>query len=258
MTELGKLKMQPPKILLMGTFGTGKTLWTCSLGEKALVIDLDNGLRSAATYQDKLTSKRKLIDVKTCWEDNPLKATAFMKALSYIRTVADECRKGTFKRQALIIDGYTTLADASVRDVMARNGMLGQQPQIQHWGLAFGQLEALLLELRALPIVVVLIAHVRRVIVDEISKFEISSPGQKLPNKIPCYFDEVWMTEIKGSGNNQKYVCKTTGTSIFPCRTRGNIGNELDMNEDFSLIMEKLGHKWQPIKSEAAVQSPPA
>ncbi len=245
MTPLNKLKLHAPKILLMGQFGTGKTLWATTLGSKCLVLDLDNGLRSALTFKDKHFNERQLIDVKTCWEEDANRATAFSKFASYLKSIGEECRQNKFERQALIIDGYTSLADFSVRDVLARNGLLGKAPQIQHWGLAFIQIEQVLMELRSLPIVVVMIAHIRRVEVKEETKYEIASPGQKLPDKIPPYFDEVWVTEIKGSGSNQKYVCKTKGTSVVPCRTRGNIGDNLDMNRDLGFFVEELGFKWK-------------
>jgi len=236
------LKLHPPKILLMGTFGSGKTALSTSAGLGTSVIDLDNGLRTCMTLEDKFSKQRQDIDVKVCWEENPDKALAFSKAKSFVMAAAEACRQNKYDGKILVLDSYTTLAEGALRSVMRVNGMLGKVPQIQHWGQCFFELESLLAQLRSLPLVVIMIAHCRRVEIEGQASFEIATPGQKLPEKIPSYFDEVWCMRIKGSGSQKKYLIQTQGTSVIPCRTRGNLSDMTDADLGLKEILKRLGY----------------
>ena len=234
MVELKDLKLRPPKILLMGTFGTGKTALSTTLGRHAVVIDLDDGLRTALTMKDKFTKDRGLVDVKVCWGQDPKKAMEFDKARSFVNGISDECRGGRFKRRALIIDGYSGLADSAVRTVMASSGDLEATPQLQ----PYVKFENLLYVVKSLPLVVIVIAHLRRVDIGESSIFELQTPGKKLPQKIPTFFDEVWNAKIRG----QEYVIQTRGTSAMPCRTRAGLQDLTKQNLGMVEILRMIGH----------------
>ena len=222
--KLSELQPHPPKILLTGTFGVGKTLLATSVGETAQVLDLNNGLRSAIMFKDSFTTDRAKVDVIQCLEPDPTKAIAYSKCKSYIESIAGECRIKTYKYKVLIVDGFTDLAEYATRAVLSDNGLLakGAAPQIQHWGLAFNNIENVLITLKSLPIAVILIAHMRRYETDDGStKFEIATPGKKLPEKIPTFFDEVWFMDVKYKGNGvNEHVVQTTSTSVVPCRSR--------------------------------------
>ena len=231
----------------MGEFGTGKTAFATTVGAAGEVIDLDNGLRTVMRFQDEFTTRRQQIEVKPCWEPEPEKAIAFKKAFSYIRSAAEQCRKKTYKYKVLIIDSWTTFTDASVRDVLALNGMLakGAQPQIQHWGASFSALERVLLILKSLPISVVLIAHTRRVSVDGVLKYEMASPGQKLPPKIPTFFDEIWCCKVRGP---KDFILQTATTSSISCRTRSGLADKTPMSLGLPEVYKLLG--WDMEKFE--------
>lgn len=241
MVKLLSLKRLPPKILLMGSYGTGKTLFATTLGKHGRVYDLNNGLLSAVTFKDKFTAQRAEIDVRTCWESDPSKATAFGVFRSYMQSLSTEA--SGMSQGAIIIDGYTDLAEFSMRSVMAAQNKLYEQPQIQHWGMGFAGIERVLMILRSLPIVVVMIAHTRRIEHggDDL-KFELCTPGQKLPQKIPTYFDEVWFSEVLGSGSTAKYRIKTKSSGAVACRTRANIPDIVDMDTGLPTVLKMMGY----------------
>jgi len=242
MSMLKEIEPHAPKILLMGIYGTGKTVFATSAGKGTVVIDLDNGLKSVRTFQDQFHKARQEIEVKKCWEDDPEKAVSFLKARSFITGIARDIREGKSEYKVLVLDSYTKLADGAVRHIMDQNGMLGKPPRIQHWGMAFLEIENLLLILHSLPIAVIVIAHLRRIEDDGVSRYEIATPGQKLPEKIPTYFDEVWATQIRGTGTQQKYTIQTRGSTLIPCRTRSQVEDDINQNLGLREILRRMNY----------------
>lgn len=244
MTKLTDLELHPPKILLMGNFGTGKTVLATTVGEIGQVLDLDNGLLSARNYIDKFTSERHKIDVKKCWEEDHKKAISYKKLLSFVNTIYDNCAAKTYDFEVVILDNFTVLADVAMQETLADAGRLGQTPQIQHWGTCFAKMQIILNVLKSLPLVVIVIAHTRRVEDGGASKYEIACPGQKLPEKVPTYFDEVWWTEVIGTGNNVKYQLRTKPTGQMPARSRLSLPDPINQNDGMLAILETAG--WTP------------
>ncbi len=68
------------KIILFGAVGVGKTGLALTLGSKAQVLDMDDGLITGQSMQDEFTKDRLEVDVKTAYEEKLTTATAFPKA----------------------------------------------------------------------------------------------------------------------------------------------------------------------------------
>lgn len=236
--KLKDINTKPPKILLMGTFGTGKTVFSTSLGSQTEVLDLNRGLRSAFMFKDEFSKERAETEVKQCWDEEPERAKVFPRVRSFVNGIASECKKGTYKKKILVVDSYTDLATESLRNVLDGAGILGKQPQIQHWGAAFLQLENLMYVLRTLPIVVILTSHIRRVETGDTTTYILETPGKNLPQKIPTFFDEVWCAKIRG----KDYVLQTTGTSGMACRTRSGLENNTKQNVGLKEVLGLLGY----------------
>lgn len=232
MTKVKVLKFRPPKIIIYGDAGTGKTATLATLGPLVQIINLDEGMRTAVSMKDRWRPVRLECEVKNCFETEFDKATAFTRAKSYIVSAAEACRKNKFEYKCLGVDSWTTLAEAAVRQVLAGANMLGKNPQIQHWGMAFTLLEDLLATLRSLPIAVVVLAHVQRFREqdgqDTITK-KIATPGQKLPHKVPNFFDEVWVSKVVGG----KYKLFSKATTNPDAKSRGCLG---DVEQEIGMV----------------------
>jgi len=240
--KLSELTLRPPKILLLGEAGTGKTALVTSLGPGLGVVDIDEGLLTAATLDDSFKSKRKGIEVIPSYEDNPSVPTAWTRAESAIVRIARDCKSGKCDLKALCLDSYTTLADACLASVMSEHNKLGDAPQIQHWGETFRRLESLLATLRSLPLIVIVIGHICR-IEDANGNIavEINTPGKKLPQKIPTFFSEIWYMRSVGVGKKVQRKVYTQPTPSFPARTRSNVEDGLDAQLGMVEFLRRCG-----------------
>ena len=249
--KLSKTKSKKKKILLYGGVGVGKSALVMTLGERLQLLDLDEGVETGKKLQDEFTSERLDIDVVECYEESHAKAVAFGKAKDELISIANACAKDKKKLEAgekqvydydyVGIDSYTGLADSAVRYVLSNSGLLGKAPKIQHWGLAFIELENFLTILRSLPRVVVLVCHEQKTMVDDEVRVELATPGQKLQAKIPRYFDEIWYMKVvnRAQGRKQR-VLQTQPTQSILARTRSSLEDGIDTSIGMKAILEKL------------------
>jgi DNA polymerase III delta prime subunit len=247
--KVSDIKNSPPHILLYGRPGTGKTLLSLTLGEHAQVIDMDGGLRSGVTHKDKFTEHRMKVDVIQCLEDDPQRAVAFSKAKLSIDNIVTQCRNGTYPYKALILDNLTCLADFAMRNVLGAGGA-GNPPQIQHYGMAFIQIQQVMLSLRFLPIVVVLCAHDQRDTIDKEDVREVAVQGKNLPAKITSFFDEVLYTKIiPGQGTSNQFVLQAQSSAAVTARSRGSLKDNTPQDLGLPKILELIGFDWENFKS---------
>jgi len=240
--KLAEIELADPKIILLGQFGTGKTCLASTLGEGCLYLDLDGGLRASATLKDQFQAMRAKIEVVQILERDPRSPTVLLKVKEQVSKLLDLSVKGTLPWKYIVIDGYTNLAESAIRWVQKANGLIGKPLQIQHWGMAFMEIEEVLQQLRAIPIVFVLIAHTHREVSDDEGvKYEILTPGQKLKDKVPGYFDEAWMMKVTGSGTARRYAVMTQSTGMYNAKTRGQLADNTDANKGMVEILRSIG-----------------
>jgi hypothetical protein len=243
--KVGEVKLQPPKILLWGALGTGKTLLALTVGRAGIVYDLDGGLRSAQTFKDKFSVARLEVEAKQCLEDDPGKATAFVKFKSYLQSAMAECQAGTFPWEVIVIDSLTVLSEVCLRYVLSMSGKLNKPPERQHWGMRDGELEQVLLTIKAIPRTVILIGH-QQTNDDEKTKtstIEIAMQGRKFPPRIGPKFDEILYVRSAGAG---RFTIQTSATAMIAVRTRGQLPDGTDVNLGMPEILRLLG---SPLKN---------
>lgn len=205
-----------PSILLVGDGGTGKTRFiaTCP---KPFMYDIDNGTASIAgsdveynTFKDapygvKVGPKQKAEGIYE-W------GTAWPAFITHLNTnMAGQIEKGDLPFGTYSIDSLTTLAMICMNYVLKESGKTGKnQPEVQHWGAQLRLLEVVMDQLTALPVPLIVTAHIKRDnnLVTENTEL-LPLVGGQLSGKIGIYFDEVWYTE-------RKVVPATQGT---PART---------------------------------------
>lgn len=227
-------KLKGPKILLYGSFGTGKTTFVATGGKAVQIIDLDSGLRSALTYEDKWKPERKLaVDCAiSCGEDDPKRALAFNKARSYISSVFDQCASGKYPHKVLVLDSLTTMSEYAMRSILAANNMLGKQPQLQHWGIRDIVFKEILINLKALPIAVIVLAH-QQIDQDNVGTISISPAiaGKSLPPILHSQFDEIIYARTRPIAKGAtEYVLENKSSGGTTVRTRSNFENYFNMD----------------------------
>lgn len=244
MTKVGDLADQAPKILTYGPLGTGKTALALTLGARAQVIDIDDGLKTGITLQDKFTEDRKAVDVRRFIESAPhQRATVFKQVKECIYDISNQVHQKKYPFDALIIDSLSSFATAAVAQIMYNSGQIGAAPQLQHWGLAFIEIQNVIHVLRAVPIPVILIAHDQQKGDAEEEKTIIGIPGRNMPSLIARYFDEVWFMRVKELGaGKMDYVIQTKSTVKVVCRTRSNIPDMTSVSCGMWELIKKCGY----------------
>jgi len=246
--KLHELQPKPPKILLYGDLGTGKTALALTLGEGTLVLDMDDGLLTGKNLNDGFTKQRQNVEVKQFFEDNPQKtATAFSRLKAYVVGLANDFSAKKIFYRAIVVDSLSSLAEAAVAQVMSNSGRVGGTPEIQHWGIAFSEIKQVIGIIRTLPVPVVLIAHEQTKSigtgVNKEDKLEIAVSGKNMASQIARYFDEIWYMRARPSGGGKnRYVIQTTGDGKIPCRSRACLPNDLDTTVGMWEIIKQCGY----------------
>lgn len=262
--KVSDIEGKPPKVLLWGDVGSWKTSLLLTLGAPLQVLDFDDGCLTGVKLQDRWTEDRRAVDVIQFLEPAPHKvATVFQRAKQKIIEISNECALKKYPFGALGIDSLSALADASLQQILSNSGRLGQQPEIQHWGLAFSQLKDLVAVLRTLPIPVIYIGHEQVKSVGEGASrretLELALNGKNLGNQICRYCDEIWYSRIKPVGSG-KYVqqLQTVDDGTIPCRSRGCIPNNINAEIGMWELLKLAGYQRPNSSSGSNVSKTPS
>lgn len=232
-----------PSILVVGDGGTRKTRFiaTCP---KPFIYDFDNGTASIAgedvqyeTFKDapygvKVGPKQKeegIFEWGTAWP-------AFIKHLN--DNVAQQVETGKTPYGLYALDSLTSLANISMNYVLKSAGKVGTAaPEIQHWGMQLRLLEIVMDQLTALPVPLIVTAHIKRDnnLVSGETVEMLPLVGGQLSGKIGIYFDEVWYTENKvapaaGGNPGRKFTVFITETGGLrrQAKTRHNVPSGIE------------------------------
>jgi len=245
MPKLSEREARPPKILIYGPAGSGKTALATTLGEHLQVIDLDDGLGTCFKLEDKFKEDRMSIDAVTITDTKVNKPDSFQKAKRAILDISNKAQQGQWEFKAICLDSLTMLVDSAMRMVLHNNGRMGKRPQIQDYQLAFIETEEVILMLRALPCVTILLAHEHVSTIDDRDIIQIGIPGKNLPAKIPALFDEFWHMSVRGVGGGRyEHLIQTKSTEAIRTRSRANLENNLNANLGMVELLKKTGYEF--------------
>lgn len=246
--KVGEVTIKAPKILLYGDVGTGKTALALTAGERAQVIDLDDGLMTGVTLQDQFTAERKKVDAYSYVEPEPQKkAVVFHQVKQKIIGIANDCVRKVYPYDLLIVDSLSALAESAVAQIMTNSGKFGQAPEIQHWGLAFLEIKSVMSVIRSMPIPVILIAHEQTKSIgkgmDKDEKLQIAVAGKNLPSEIARYFDEIWYMRVADGPQNKKLRrIQTVADEKRLARSRFNVPDMTDVSCGMWELLKKCGY----------------
>jgi len=218
----------PPKILLYGAGGTGKTALFAQ-AKNAYLMDFDGGMLTCCHTEDKFTPLRKDIEFDIYKEVNPRTPSSWLLAKKKLIDIMTKCGKGTWEYDCLVIDSLSGLAEVAQNQVMSQCGKAMGKPEIREWGLIVAEVENAIAIIKSLPCLVLVTAHELPITTaDGACIMKILAPGTKLPAKIPTWFDEVWYAKARqGGANRTSYIVSGRKTSSIEARTRSG------MNKDF-------------------------
>jgi len=253
MPLLSDLKQYPPKLLLYGAPGTGKTCFVTSFGEGMEFIDLDGNLQSARTLKDKFHDQRQKVEVTSCLEEDPFKALAWMKFGDRIRLITKLCMEKKYPHQILAIDSFTSLADSCLRMVKINSGVITPNATVakgmtqQLWGLAIDEIDRVLTFIKALPIPVVVIFHDRQDTEKEgdidVTRTRINIFGTQLPPKIIGKFDDVLRQKIRQVQNKVQPYLQTIPDAFTVARSNSQIPDNFLCERGLRELLGLIGWK---------------
>lgn len=242
--KLSEIPPKPPKFLFYGPFGGGKTAFAETLGKDLQLLDVDQGAITGLRFQDFHTSLRKEIDVIPF----PNPGLAFTDLQSKLISIINDCNNGTYPFKAVCLDSLTSLSDVCRRQVMRNSGKT--EMNIGLWGISIDQMESIVLNLRSLPIVVILVAHETSELVDNSVQKQISIYGKNLPNKIPTYFDEVlYFASRDLGGGKSAYTIQSKSSPSIPVRTRHGVSDGFQTSLGMKELLSQIGFNFDKFLS---------
>lgn len=221
-----------PSILVIGDGGTGKTRFAASC-PTPFIYDFDAGMASVRDFD---------IEYET-FKDAPWRARgkaavnkdlgiypwgeSWPRLVNHLNDIMWEgLEAGTLPYQTVVLDSLTTLANQSMNYTLRGTAKTGEaNPEVQHWGTQLRLLEFLMEQIAAWPVLLVVTAHIKRDdnLVTGTREYLPLVAGQ-LSGKIGIYFDEVYYTQVTGSGDKRKFTLKTTGGGLYSmAKSRYNV-----------------------------------
>ena len=220
---------KPPKILIYGPAGCGKT-GLVSQASKGFMFDFDDGMNTARTLKDNFSSLRQSIEFETYRDTDPSKPVLWMKAKEKLLKFSELCANNKMPYNAVIVDSLTGMAQSIQNQIMANAGKPLGKPEIQHYGMIVSEVENALTVLSSLKnILVILTAHEMPVLSKKGStghpeedryQYVPLCVGTKLADRLPWMFDEVWYADVDTIGGKTQFSVSGKSSAFNRSRTR--------------------------------------
>lgn len=228
------------KCLVIGDYGTGKSVFATSFPTPAFVFDFDKGIQ---TYRGKDFD----------YEQFDATAQGWVKFEKDLKELIPKVNEGKYK--SVIVDSTTLMAAVAMERALAldpkRSVTQGPLWNV-HYGIVKNLVEGKLRQILQLKCNIAILAHIR-IDRDEESGAVLGTspllPGD-MKNTFPGYFDEVYFAFSKTVQNMPKFYLQTLPKGYYKARSRISGKEQLlpmeipnDFEELMKLIKEAAGKK---------------
>lgn len=236
---------------LYGRQGVGKTpfaaTWPKSEEKPLYFMDFDDGLTSIIGHKE-----AGMMEFDQFLDEDRMKPHAWEEARRRLVGLSELGRKGKFPYSTVVLDGIWSLTGImynSVREVTGSNKELA--PEIRDHQALADRVEDIFRMTRAWPCHVVMISQ-EMIIQDERTSEMYGLPmvpGQKLPHRLPTYFDNVWRMTVEFNRAKQQDVISiyTRPNRYWTSRTRLR---GLDRTEEFPITDEESFPTFEKLMSK--------
>jgi hypothetical protein len=243
MPKVSDIKLRHPKILLYGAGGCGKTSLVETAGDLVEILDLDKSAIVGLGIKDDLQKQRLNANLVGDVPHHDPIGNDYLKARDTVNKVCHEVRLGKYPYKIFCLDSFTSLMDGIIRHVKKKNNKLPEEPLTQAmWGQAFSLADTLLLQLRNVPLCVIITAHRIYREFEGVNRIMIGAPGDKFIQRLPTYFDEQWFMEANTVGGATKRTLQTQAKTTIEAKTRFQLPNAsnpdkglLELFKDFEI-----------------------
>ena len=248
---------KPPKILIYGAAGSGKTALV-SQARNGYLFDFDEGMRTALKLKDDYYDDRMNIEFDEFRDKDPGKPVGWITAKGRVLEISSQIAHKKFPYDAVIIDSLTGLAQAVQNQVMAQAGKPNGKPEIQHWGMIVSEIENILTILTSLNTLVMITAHEVPVLTrkgslghpeEDVHAMRVLCAGKKLPEKLPWMFDEFWHADSKTVGGKSKFTLSGIKTTYIQARTRSGFTKCEHTKLGLKGVLDLVGYKYGDVAS---------
>jgi len=245
--------LRPPKILLVGSYASGKSSLAFTLGAEAEVLDMDGNVRPPLSVVDQFSSARKLVEWNQLIDKDAMNPDSWETFKARVVAIHNSIISKSYKKKAVILDSFTTMGESAMRMIrkQKRKLMDPSQPTQPEWGLAFNEVQFILSMIRTWPIIVIMNCH--EMVITEEDKDEsgnsvtkttrqILGIGRKLPATLGAYFSEIWyMKLVIGAGNSVAYKIQTRSNGSVVARSGLAIADMTDTKIGMKAILKSGG-----------------
>jgi len=231
------------KIFIYGDSGTGKTYSISTFPAPVYVFDFDRGIQTLAGLVGED------FEYDTYHDPDPRSPRAYLNFRSKVASLRKNCPYET-----VVLDSVTALGEKAITNyVRSSSGHLDTPMELQDHLKVSDKLGQAFDELLGIPATVVVISHPKIIQVEETGelKFLVMQTGNKLPQRVPLYFDEVYRSDkiTDRQTREESYVWQTRSDRKWPARSRFNKRREdgskeaiLSLHEpqDLTAILHKV------------------